>query len=108
MITLKEKQWMFSQMVARLIINMKEAGYEVSIGYALRDPDSTVGKLGSRSCHASKLAIDLNLFKDGKYLSSTEDHRRFGEMWESWGGSWGGRFKCGDGNHYSIEHNGVR
>ena len=29
-----------------------------------------------------------------------------GEYWESIGGSWGGRFN--DGNHYSLEHNGVK
>ncbi|HBJ0947911.1 TPA: M15 family metallopeptidase, partial [Escherichia coli] len=32
-----------------------------------------------------------------------------GEYWESLGGSWGGRFKSRpDGNHFSLEHNGVR
>jgi len=46
-----------------------------------------------------RLAIDLNLFKDGEYLTDTEDHRFLGEFWESLGGTWGGRWD--DGNHYS-------
>ena len=60
------------------------------------------------SLHENSLAIDLNLFKDGKYLSETEDHRQLGEYWESLDDDccWGGRFK--DGNHYSIAHCGKK
>lgn len=60
------------------------------------------------SVHLLGLAVDLNLFKDGKYLAMTDDHRVFGEWWEKqepfcrWGGAWG------DGNHYSFEFNGVK
>jgi hypothetical protein len=50
--------------------------------------------------------LDLNLFKDGKYLALTEDHKPLGEWWESQGGAWGGRFN--DGNHYSLEHEGIK
>ncbi|HAO1973206.1 TPA: M15 family peptidase, partial [Escherichia coli] len=31
-----------------------------------------------------------------------------GEYWESIGGTWGGRFSRADGNHFSLEHNGVK
>lgn len=58
------------------------------------------------STHLLCLAVDINLFKDGVYLDKTEDHTPLGEFWESIGGTWGGRFK--DGNHYSLEHNGVK
>jgi hypothetical protein len=60
------------------------------------------------SAHQNQLAVDINLFKDGIYLPNTEDHRLFGEWWEKLGEDhrWGGRW--GDGNHYSIEHNGVK
>lgn len=60
------------------------------------------------SVHQLSLAVDLNLFKDGVYLEGTEDHRCFGEWWEKQGEGhrWGGRW--GDGNHYSIEFNGVK
>ncbi len=62
----------------------------------------------ANSVHQLSLAVDINLFKDGKYLDKSEDHKRFGEWWEKqhdlarWGGRWG------DGNHYSFEFNGVK
>lgn len=60
------------------------------------------------SVHQLSLAVDLNLFKDGVYLPMTDDHAQFGAWWEAQGPDhrWGGRW--GDGNHYSIEHNGVK
>jgi hypothetical protein len=48
--------------------------------------------------------VDFNLFRDGQWLSKSDDHKFLGEYWESIGGSWGGRF--GDGNHYSLAHEG--
>lgn len=60
------------------------------------------------SVHQLKLAVDVNLFKDGKYLPNTDDHKVLGQWWETlapdcrWGGRWG------DGNHYSIEHEGIK
>ena len=75
---------------------------------ALADKIVNNGKAGGirNSVHQDKLAIDLNLFKNGVYLSSSEDHRLLGEYWETlhplcrWGGRWG------DGNHYSVENMG--
>lgn len=60
------------------------------------------------SVHPLRLASDLNLFKNGDFLSDSEAHRPFGEWWErqSTDARWGGRW--GDGNHYSLEHNGVK
>jgi len=81
-----------------------ELGYEVTLGDAYRDPRCGYGH--KRSLHRLRLAIDLNLFKDGHYIRTTEGHRELGEWWESIGGSWGGRFD--DGNHYSLEHRGMR
>lgn len=111
-ITLGQKQRRMTRMLIGLLSHATELGFEVTLGDAFRDP-RVFGSLGevkgyghSNSAHKSRLAIDLNLFKDGKWLQATEDHKPIGEYWESIGGSWGGRFK--DGNHYSIEHNGVR
>lgn len=110
--TLRAKQSKFALMVAELIVKANELGYEITLGDAYRDP-RVFGKIGerkgygeSRSAHKQRLAIDINLFKDGKYLSGTESHRPLGEWWESKGGSWGGRFE--DGNHYSLEHDGIK
>lgn len=110
--TLREQQSKFAKMLPRLLDKAHELGFEVTIGDAYRDPrlHGAVGvKMGyghSKSAHKQRLAIDLNLFKDGKFLSGTEDHKPLGEWWESQGGAWGGRFN--DGNHYSLERNGIK
>lgn len=135
--TLGEKQRKFVRMVADLIIYAYDHGYEMSFGEAKRsDEQAEINAMGTNgrkslclmiermfpllamkiannvgsgirgSLHEVSLAVDLNLFKDGRYLASTEDHRTLGEYWESIGGTWGGRFN--DGNHYSLEHNGVK
>ena len=104
--TLGQKQERFSRYVVLLLIRAHELGLEVRLGHALRCRDCGVGR--KTSLHKSKLAIDLNLTKDGIYLTSTKDHRELGEFWESISDdcSWGGRFS--DGNHYSLTHNGRR
>ncbi len=102
--TLGEKQRQFTKMIGQLILFAYDHGYELTFGHALRCPDCPTGK--ANSLHKSRLAVDLNLFKDGRYLSSTEDHRELGEYWESLGGTWGGRFQ--DGNHYSLAHGGMK
>jgi hypothetical protein len=97
-------------MLGQLIGKIYDDGYECTVGWAYREPGTSeaIGKLGDRSLHCKRLAIDLNLFKDGKYLTSTDAHLPFGVFWESLGGAWGGRFSKGDGNHYSLEHGGVK
>lgn len=94
--TLGQKQQRFSRMVAKLIDQAHELGYEVTLGDAYRDP-RLHGEMGvkkgygaGRSCHKLRLAIDLNLFKNGVWLTQSTDHRRLGEWWESQGGTWGG------------------
>lgn len=106
--TLRQQQTSFALMAARLILKADEMGYEVTLGDAYRDPrlhggpGQKKGYGAADSYHKVRLAIDLNLFRDGRYLASTEDHRPLGEWWESQGGTWGGRFSTPDGNHYSL------
>jgi hypothetical protein len=101
-------------MLSRLIDWAYEHGYELTIGEAERTPEmvrlyAERGTGSEQSVHLLRLAIDLNLFKDGKYLADTEAHRPLGEFWESIGGSWGGQFQPKpDGNHYSLEWQGRR
>lgn len=110
--SLGNKQRQFTRMVGLLIEWAYENGYELTFGDAYRDP-RVFGPVGerkgygrSKSNHKERLAIDFNLFKDGKYLTTTEAHKPLGEYWESMGGAWGGRFN--DGNHYSVENKGRR
>jgi len=102
--TLRQKQSKFVRMTVLLLIYADHLGYEVTFGETWRHPDSQHGH--TLSLHKIRLAIDLNLFKDDKYQRSTKAHEPLGEYWESIGGAWGGRF--GDGNHYSLEHNGIK
>ncbi len=107
--SLNEKQQRFAHMVGELIHKAESLGYGVTFGEAYRSPEEAarLAKAGSgikRSLHTDRLAIDLNLFRGGRYLSDTQDHMPLGIWWEMQGGSWGGRF--GDGNHYSLEHEG--
>lgn len=108
--TLGQKQRRFTRMTGLLIEYAYQQGYELTYGDAFRD-ERVHGKVGEKkgyssanSLHKERLAVDFNLFKDGKYLTSSEDHKPLGEYWESLGGTWGGRF--GDGNHYSLAHGG--
>ena len=102
--TLRQKQARFTHMVALLILHAEQLGYTVSFGDAYRDPRVKYGL--KTSLHRKRLAVDLNLFKDGRYQRTTKSHEPLGLYWESIGGSWGGRFD--DGNHYSLEHGGVK
>ena len=104
--TLRQKQSKFVSMVALLIQFAYEKGYELTFGDAWAREGHK-----EKSNHYIRLAVDLNLFRDGRYLKETEDHRELGEFWEKmslkdlecvWGGRWG------DGNHYSIEYMGRR
>lgn len=95
--SLRKNQSKFVQMVAKLIEFAYGRGYELTFGDAYAKSGHKDG-----SFHYMRLAIDLNLFKDGKYLTKTSDHQKLGEFWESIGGTWGGRFKHPDGNHYSY------
>lgn len=103
--TLRQQQSRFARKVADLIIQAEAMGFEVTLGDAYRDP-RVHGDFGTKrgyghpqSFHKHRLAIDLNLFKNGRWLQGTDAHKPLGEWWESQGGTWGGRFN--DGNHYS-------
>ena len=103
---LGEKQKLFNRFIPMLLFKMIADGYQPVIEYVFRCKDCPVGH--GNSNHKRKLAIDIDLFWDGKWLTETDDHKPFGLFWESlhpmcrWGGRWG------DGRHYSIEHNGVK
>lgn len=118
---LGKKQEIFAGiLLPKLLGEAMQRGYRVRLGEALR-PDWVAHTYeafnrGIRaSLHCRKLAIDLNLFHQGEYLTETDEYRPLGEWWEAQSGAyeglpikccWGGRF--GDGNHFSIEHEGVR
>ena len=94
--SLRQKQSEFTQALGLLIAHAYYLGYELTISDVQSLPAHRRHKKGSK--HHKRLAADLNLFKDGIYLRSTEFHTPLGEYWELIGGIWGGHFN--DGNHY--------
>lgn len=112
--TLREKQSLFATLAAKLILRANQTGYAVTFGETYRSPEEAArlaaeGRGIKTSLHTQRLAIDLNLFKEGTYLTTSDAHRPLGEWWEAlstpdYQCCWGGRF--GDGNHYSIAHGG--
>ena len=100
---------------AKLFIYIFSTGYAATGGDLLSKPEYKVHR--ANSVHYDRLAIDLNLFKDGVFLDKSTHHLKFGQYWESlhelcrWGGNWdkdSNPFKFGenDGNHYSLTHEG--
>ncbi|UAN53713.1 M15 family metallopeptidase [Serratia sp. JSRIV002] len=111
--TLSEKQQLFTKLIAQLILWADEKGYRLTFGEAYRTPEQAAlnaksGKGIANSLHTQRLAVDLNLFKNGIYQTDSAAYKELGLYWESLGGAWGGRFSRPDGNHFSLEHNGVR
>lgn len=109
--SLRQKQSRFVKLVALLIEWAYQNGYELTFGETWRTPEQAdrnarAGRGISNSLHIDRLAVDFNLFRNGRWLQKTADHAPLGEFWESLAPDcrWGGRF--GDGNHYSIEHGG--
>lgn len=104
--TLREQQSAFVRLLPALITYANQQGYELTLGDAYRDPrcfgytGESKGYGARNSLHKLRLAVDLNLFKDGVWLRTTNDHRFLGVYWESLDPHcrWGGRFQ--DGNHY--------
>ena len=113
-LTLGQKQRLFTKLVAQLIAYAYSQGYELTLGDAYRDP-RVHGDMGAKksysaasSSHKERLAIDLNLFKDGQFLTTTEAHKPLGDYWKRLHEDcrWGGEFKTPDGNHYSMTYQG--
>lgn len=109
--SLVEKQARFAQMVALLIQEAERLGYMVTFGDAYRDPRAhgaqgiKIGYSAARSAHKFRLAVDLALFRGGVYLRATADYEPLAGFWRALGGTWGGDW--GDGNHFSLEHQGI-
>lgn len=113
-VTLSEQQRLFVRLLPRLFDYAHSMGYELTLGDAYRDP-RVFGAIGEqkgyghpKSAHKQRLAIDLNLWKDGNYLTDNDSHAFLGAYWKSLHvlNRHGGDF--GDGNHYSQIRDGIR
>lgn len=106
MASLRKKQSKFTHMVALLILHFEQLGYEVTISWWYRNEDCNKLVGGHpKSNHLNKLAVDINLFLDGKYITNGIGHKEGHIYWKSIGGATG---IPSDMNHYSLKHNGIR
>lgn len=115
--TLGEKQRLFMKLLGEFLVWIyQQPSYAVSGGELLRSQAQALANAASgagisNSLHLLKLAIDLQLFIDGVYQTASEAYKPLGDKWKSMHplARWGGDFKSRpDGNHFSIEHEGVR
>lgn len=111
--SLGKKQERFSVALARQILWFNDRGYQVRMGDVYRDPrvfgahGIKKGYGNSKSVHKLKLAADLNIFKDGDWLSEGTDPiwAEAHKHWETLGGA---KAVPNDPNHFSFEHWGCR
>ena len=135
--TLRDHQVIFTKNIGLLIGYIFSKGYEITLSEAYRTPlqawvnalpegstitatlpgasamksewTEKVGGTGSaKSLHKLRLAIDLNLFKDGAYLTDETHHKQFGDYWKSLNALNRTGIDWNDSGHYSMEYLGMR
>lgn len=106
------KQFESVRLTGKLIEWAYANGYTLTWGEAYRTPQQAQWNAEhgfgiKSSLHIDRLAVDFNLFKDGKLLNTVEEYRPLGEYWKSLGGTWGGDFNTlKDPYHFSIAFGG--
>lgn len=113
--TLSDKQQKFTRLVGLLISWCNARGYGLTFGEAYRTPEQAAlnaktGKGIANSLHRIRLAVDFNLFIDGKYQTDSMAYKPLGDYWKKLDPEcrWGGDFRKPDGNHFSLENEGVQ
>jgi len=103
--TLREQQSKFAHLTAYLILYIYQRGYEMTYGDAWAHPADMRHIRNSK--HYDRLALDINLYRNGRWLKKTEEYSEVGEYWKSLDPecTWGGDFSDLDGCHFSYgEH----
>ena len=104
---LSELQQSFASDTVLLFQYILEQGYTFTYGEAMRSAEQAElyakeGKGIVDSLHCKRLAIDINLFKDGIYIVDVEQYKHFGLFWEHLNpkNRNGYAFKRPDSNHF--------
>jgi hypothetical protein len=116
-VTESEQQRLFAKLVGDLLVwiyySQASMGWEITFGEAWRTPeqaalDASKGIGIAHSLHTERMAIDLNLWKNGAYTSNPEDYRPIGDYWKLLNPlcRWGGDFKIVDADHFSLAWDG--
>lgn len=113
---------------ARLITFAESQGLELTWGETYRTPEQAIlnaqaGRGIVHSLHTIRLAVDLQAFRNGQYLTKSSDYQGMGDFWKKldpaarWGGDFmgvnpenptGPLIPKPDGNHFSMEWMGVK
>ena len=114
-LTLFDKQKIFLRNQALLVLWLYDNGYGATGGELYRTPEQAKlneasGKGIANSAHTRRLAIDIHLFLGNQFLTDSKRYEHAGRYWESLHvlNRWGGDFRKPDGNHFSMEHEGVQ
>ena len=103
---LSTKQQEFTIAIARLILFAKSRGYDLTFGNAYMKKGSNDGR-SDYSTHRKRLAVDFNLFVNGKYITSS-NHKAWKILHDFWKTQGGSKIIKRDANHFSMMHNGYR
>lgn len=108
--TLNEKQHIFAMNLSKLLQYVEATGLTCSVGEVFRTKEQAEiyvkeGKGILDSQHCKKLAVDLFLFSNGKFLDKKDDYKSLGEYWESLNAEnrWGGKFPRVDSVHFEMK-----
>lgn len=104
MSALLEKQQEFFAATMKLGAKALAMGYKATWGDCYRDARVTYGH--PKSTHRSRLAVDINLFIDGRLIEDEEGHTNL-HRWAEENLGFSPMIK-GDERHYSFEYMGVR
>jgi len=118
MSALLQQQFAFSRLLPRLIDEAHRLGFEVQFGELWRTPEqarwNAAHGLGIvNSNHCNRIAVDLNLWKDGHLSGDIDDYRPLAEFWKSLSRTEaicvaGVDFKKPDIFHFSLFFNGIK
>lgn len=107
-----QKQRLFAFLLIELKDRLISLGYEIRTGDGYRD-ERVFGRYGEQkgygsknSLHKLRLAEDIILDLNGRYLAATEEYRVAGQIWESLHELCRSGIRFNDGNHFSLTHDG--
>jgi hypothetical protein len=101
--SLSRIQQQFMQHFGMLLHQIYARGYGCTGGHLYRCQDCPVGTKNSN--HKIRLAVDLQLFKDGKYLTDPEEYRQFAQYWEALHPDNRSGIRYNDANHFErLDH----
>lgn len=109
--TLRQKQAKFTLLLTKLIRHAAKLGLEPVLDEVYRPPELAAiyaheGRGSINSLHCLRLAADINCYRQGRFLTKSDDYAQLGSYWKSLDADcrWGGDFK--DARHFSLTHGG--